>query len=209
MSERRASLVDQRQFDAQGRARARWARQTNRPSDRLDAVSQAEQSRALGRVRATAPVVANLYTKGTSIGGHRDVDDRGISVLGCVRQRLRDDVVGRHFHRFWKALIRAEIEVDAERRAGNEPLERRRQAVLREPGRMDPEGDLAEVIERRREAVYDAAQLASVLLELLGNRRLRRAQREREPNQLLLRAVVEVAFDPAPGRVGRGDDSCA
>jgi len=71
---------------------------------------------------------------------------------------------------------------------------------------MDPEGDLAEVIERRREAVYDAAQLASVLLELLGNRRLRRAQRERERNQLLLRAVVQVAFDLAPGRVGRGHD---
>jgi len=37
-------------------------------------------------------------------------------------------------------------------------------------------------------------------------RRLRRAQRERERNELLLRAVVQVAFDPAPGRVGRGHD---
>ena len=74
---------------------------------------------------------------------------------------------------------------------------------------MDPEGDLAEVVERGREAVHDAAQLASVLLELFGNRRLSRAQCEREPDQLLLCAVVQVAFDPAPGRIGRGQDSCA
>ena len=74
---------------------------------------------------------------------------------------------------------------------------------------MNPEGDLAEVIERGGETVYDAAQLAPVLLELLGNRRLRRAQGEREPDELLLGAVVQVAFDPTPGRVGRCHDSCA
>jgi hypothetical protein len=71
---------------------------------------------------------------------------------------------------------------------------------------MDPAGDLAEVIKRNREAVYDAVQLASVLPELLRQRRLRRAQDEREGNQVLLRAVVQVALDPAPGRVGRGHD---
>ena len=38
------------------------ARETHRPSDRLDAVPQAEQPRAPGRVRATAPVVTNLGT---------------------------------------------------------------------------------------------------------------------------------------------------
>ena len=102
----------------------------HRPSDRLDAVPQAEQSRARGRVRATTPVVADFDTKGTIVRGQRDVDNRGIRVLGCVRQRLRDDVIGRHLHRLRKATISAKIEVDAERRSGNEPLERRRQAVL-------------------------------------------------------------------------------
>ena len=43
----------------------------HRPSDRLDAVPQAEQSRALGRVRATTPVVANFHTKCTAVSGHR------------------------------------------------------------------------------------------------------------------------------------------
>src|SRR4029077_12270984 len=105
--------------------------------------------------------------------------------------------------------ISVKVEVDAERRAGNEPLERRRQAVFRQPGRMDTEGDLAEVIECAGEAFHDAVQLASVLLEFPGNGRLRRAQSKREPNQLLLRAVVQVAFDPAPGRVGRSHDSSA
>jgi hypothetical protein len=38
---------------------------------------------------------------------------------------------------------------------------------------------------------------------------LRRAHGEREPDQLLLCAVVQVALDPAPCGVGRGDDSCA
>src|SRR6185295_9747211 len=181
----------------------------HRAADGLDAVPQAKQSRALGRIRATTPVVSNLHTKDAAVSDHRYVYNRGIGVFGSVRQRLRDDVVGRHLNGLSKATICTTVDVDTQRRAGNEPLERRHQAVLREPGRMDPEGDLAEVVERSREAVYDAAELASVLRELLGNLRLSRAQRKREPDQLLLRAVMQVALDPAPGRVSRGHDSCA
>src|SRR5258708_3723106 len=40
-----SGLVDQRQLDAQRRARTRRARQAHRPSDRLDTIPQAEQSR--------------------------------------------------------------------------------------------------------------------------------------------------------------------
>ena len=55
---------------------------------------------------------------------------------------------------------------------------------------MDSERDFAEVVERTLEAVDDAVQLAAMLLELVGNRRLSCAHRKREPNQLLLRAIV-------------------
>jgi hypothetical protein len=101
----------------------------------------------MGWVRAAAPVAANPYAKGTAVSGHRDVYHGAVGVLGAVRQRLRDDVVGRRLDGFRKATIGATIEVDAEGRARDELLERRPQAVLGEPGRMDPEGDLAEVVE--------------------------------------------------------------
>jgi hypothetical protein len=37
-------------------------------------------------------------------------------------------------------------------------------------------------------------------------RRLRRAQLQRQRHELLLHAVVQVALDPPPGRVGGGDN---
>jgi len=46
-----------------------------------------------------------------------------------------------------------------------------------------------------------------MLTELLRNRRLRRAQRQRERDELLLGAVVQVAFDPPAGCVGSDHDS--
>src|SRR6266702_920407 len=72
---------------------------------------------------------------------------------------------------------------------------------------MDPEGDLAEVVECGRESVHDAAQLASVLLELLGNCGLRCAQGEREPDQLLLCAGVQVALAVATIRAREASSS--
>jgi len=53
-------------------------------------------------------------------------------------------------------LGRAVVEVDAQRRAGDEPLQGRCEAILGEPGRMDPERDLAQVVEHGRQTLDNA-----------------------------------------------------
>ena len=69
------------------------------------------------------------------------------------------------------------------------------------------------------QAARELAQLAGGCREVLdrlveqlgGERRIvelaaREPQRQRQPDQVLLRAVVQVALEPAPRVVGRGDD---
>ena len=45
-----------------------------------------------------------------------------------------------------------------------------------------------------------------MLAELRRRRRLRSAYLERKREELLLSAVVQIALDPPPGRIGGGDD---
>ena len=73
---------------------------------------------------------------------------------------------------------------------------------------VDSERDLAQDVEHAGEPFDHARQLGLELGELGGRRRLGRTQLECERDELLLRAVVEVALDPPPRRVGRGHDPC-
>ena len=81
--------------------------------------------------------------------------------------------------------------------------------ALGQDRRVDPERDLTQLVHYARQPLDDVGQLGPELAELGRHRRLRSAQFERERDELLLRAVVQVALDPPPGRVGGGDDPCA
>ena len=116
--------------------------------------------RARGRVGSPDAVVANVDAKRAFACGHRDLHDRGAGVLGRVRERLRDDVVGRHLDRLRQAAVGATSSSTRNRRAARERLQRRLEPALGEDRRMDPERDLAEVVERVREPVDDVGQLA-------------------------------------------------
>ena len=74
---------------------------------------------------------------------------------------------------------------------------------------MDPAGELAELLQPEGEllarAVQELVGSAGVVREL----RLRHSERERERDEPLLRAVVEVALEPAPLCVARLDDAGA
>ena len=71
---------------------------------------------------------------------------------------------------------------------------------------MDPERHLAQLVHHARQPLDDAGQLGVELAELGRHGRLSRAQLERERDELLLRAVVQVALDPLPCRIGGGHD---
>ena len=71
---------------------------------------------------------------------------------------------------------------------------------------MDSERDLPQPVEGCREPFRDLGQVLTMLAQLLRRVRLRRPHLERQRDELLLRAVVQVALDPPPGRVRGGDD---
>ena len=73
---------------------------------------------------------------------------------------------------------------------------------------MDAAGQLAQLLQRLRDRVARGG-------ELLGERRvvavaaMQHAQLQAEGDESLLRAVMEVALEPSPFGVARGDDPLA
>ena len=74
-----------------------------------------------------------------------------MGVLRDVRERLRDDVERGRLDRLGQPLRRHGVELDRERRARGERLERRREPAVGEHGRVDPAGELAQLLEREGE----------------------------------------------------------
>jgi len=72
---------------------------------------------------------------------------------------------------------------------------------------VDPLGDLAQLVEYVGQPGGHLVQLRAQLGRLRRHRRPGDAQPQREGDQLLLGAVVQIALDAAPGLVGGGDDA--
>jgi hypothetical protein len=79
--------------------------------------------------------------------------------------------------------------------------------VVAEHRRVDPAGELAQLLDRELDL------LAGIRDQLRGTRRLARdlrlgeAERQGDADEALLRAVVQVALDPPALGVGGGDDA--
>jgi len=67
-------------------------------------------------------------------------------------------------------------------------------------------GEFPQLLERAGEPFGHGLQLVGQVAGLGWHRRPRHPQVERQRDQVLLGAVVKVALDPAPGRVGGDDD---
>ena len=70
---------------------------------------------------------------------------------------------------------------------------------------MQAAGDLLEFGDRGRDAFTDAGEPPVELGRPGAQQAVERAQFQAERDEALLRAVVEVPLDPAPGLVGGGD----
>jgi hypothetical protein len=66
----------------------------------FDPVSEAHQAGAQGGIRSAGTVVADREPQDAVDGVDLNVDDRGIRMLGRVRQRLGQDVVRRDLDAF-------------------------------------------------------------------------------------------------------------
>jgi len=74
---------------------------------------------------------------------------------------------------------------------------------------VDPTRDLLQILDRRYQSRRDAKQLRAEVLLLGGKVRLRRAHRQSERDEPLLRAIVQVALDPPASLVRCCDDASA
>ncbi len=74
---------------------------------------------------------------------------------------------------------------------------------------MDAAGEFPDLVERVGQAVREACQLLLQLGLIRRHSFLGKAELQGQRHQTLLDAVVEVAFDPAPGLVGGGDHAGA
>jgi hypothetical protein len=104
----------------------------------LGALLEAEQARTPGRVCPSHTVVVYGDAKGATPRLNQNVNQRGVRILGRVRQRLRDDVVRGQLNLLRQTRIDAHLPLNRDRRTAGEHLERRLESALGQNRRMIP-----------------------------------------------------------------------
>ena len=133
----------------------------------------------------------------------------GLGVLGDVGQRLRDgEVGGRLGHRREPAVGQLD-DLDGHGGARHERGDRGGETALGQQRGMDPAGQLAQLGRGRGELLADPLERGAGRVRVALGEAAREPHVQRERDEPLLRAVVEVALDPAAGVVGRLHDAGA
>ena len=158
----------------------------------------------LRAVRADSDHERVSDTSGIDRGLRRaDVDSDGACDLGDEEVRSRLDRAG-------QSIVRQTRDFDRDRGALPERVDRRAKSVARQHGRIDAVGNLAELVDRAPQAllgVVDEGEDRGVgTLLHLGTGE---AERKRQAEQTLLRAVVQVSFEPTAIGLARCHDSGA
>jgi len=174
--------------------------------ERLDAVAEPAQAGALRVVGAAHPVIRHLDDD--SVAGNADPygDRPRFRVLRDVRERFRDDVEDRHLDRARQRPVEVDLELDRDARALGQRLERGREAAIGEDRRMEAARQLAELLKGERELLARTAEDRRGSVRIDPELRLGEPEGERERDEALLGAVVEVPFEPPPLGVGRVDE---
>jgi hypothetical protein len=116
-------------------------------------------------------------------------------VLGDVREALRDHVVGRDLHALGQAAPDVDGKPDGQGRARRQRLERDREAMAAEDGGMDSPSHVPQLLEREPDLTSGRIELL-LELGLVRELLLEQAQPQRQRDQPLLRAVVEIPLEP-------------
>src|SRR5215207_3279290 len=180
----------------QGRSVARFRVDVELAIDRGQAVAEAPQPGSQSDVSAADAVVAD-FDREPAVAVcdcHRGVRRGG--VLGDVGQRLGDDEVGGQLDLLGELSRGHLAHLDRQRSAVSECLDGRPEAAIGEHRRVDPTRQLAYLLERLVElltrAVQQAPRLPGVRAQLLSGH----PERERQRDEPLLGAVVEVTLQP-------------
>jgi hypothetical protein len=117
--------------------------------------------------------------------------------VGCPR-------IGTDLHRLRQPPGHLDIQVNRDRSAAGERLQRRVQAALGEHGRMDAAGVLAQFVEGAGQPGAHPPQIRAQVGQVSWHGGLRHPQLQGQRDQALLGAVVQVTLDPAPGLLRAG-----
>ena len=154
-----------------------------------------------------APPLPSSVTTTTTSPPWRLTCDGGVAGLGVahdVGQAFGDDEVRGGLDRRRQALVELDGRLDVQRRPRHQRLDRGADAALGQERGMDAARELAQLRERDRELLADLVDGARE--PAVRQPRLEHPQVEREADELLLGAVVQVALDPPARVVGGLDD---
>ena len=193
-----------RGFGTQRRPGPGWTLEHEPAAERLHPVGETAQAGAPARNRSADPVVAHLDAGVAVAAPELDADLRRLRVLGHVGERLGDHVIGGRLDGIGKPLVDADVELDRQRRAVGQRPHRRLQPALGQHGGMDAARQLAQLLQGVRELVAGELEVA-----VLGMPARRQPQHQRQRDEPLLRAVVQVALQPPPLGVAGLDDARA
>jgi hypothetical protein len=138
--------------------------------------------------------------------------DRGLArvrVLSDVGERLGGDEVDRGFDVGRQRLLGHAVHGHRHRRARGERLQRRAEPAVAEHGRVDPAGELAQLLDGELRLLARPGDELGCGRRVFAHLRLGHPERDRDRDHPLLRAVVQIALDPAALGVGRRDDPLA
>jgi hypothetical protein len=123
-----------------------------------------------------------------------------------VRKSLGDHVIRRGLDRPGEPLREGAAHVDGDRDAAGELGDGRRKTLVRQRGRVDAAGELAELGGRLGEAADRLLEQLGGGVRVVTKLRLDHPQRQSQHHEPLLRTVVKVALDLSTGRILGGDD---
>lgn len=178
----------------------------DRSPERVNAVGEADEAGTASEIGPSRAVVVNRKFQHISGNYDGDLHERGMGVLGRIRQRFRHDVIGGDLHRRRRPRLDTDRKVDRDSRPPGQRLEGAREPAVGQDGRVDAARDLLQFLKRLRKPVNQLGQLLLKLDKAGRDHPLRRALRKQQGDEPLLYAVVQVALeDPDPGDEPAGD----
>src|SRR5207245_7883758 len=203
-----SSAYPQRDFGPDRRSLAGAALDLERSVQGADPVGQSPQARSLRGIGPADAVVRDLDVRGAVQLGDLDADERGLRVFRDVCERLRDDVVGRCLDGRGQARLAA-LDLDRQRHSRGECIQGGVEAAVREDRRMDAACELAQLLERLRELLARRVEQLLGDLGVLLQLGLGKPKRQRQRDEPLLGAVVQIPLEAPPLLVTGRDDARA
>ena len=191
--------------------RSGGAANLERATDRVQAVGHPLEAGPVGgRVDVEAdPVIHDGEPQRATRLLEVDRHVRGVRILGHVLHRFQAGEVHGRLDLLGASPDPVSMDVDRYHRLAGLGLQRRREPLVGQQRRIDPPGQVAQVLERVVGLGLDVGQHRLGLRGIAIHQRLRQTLFHRQRHQLLLRTVVDVPLQGLRANVLRGDDAAS